>query len=265
MLTPFSRPNPASGGWHGILAPSCLDISRNLFAYWPMTDSRPSSAQYTGWKNALRRTEYSTPSATNFNMTPLGGSIERGASAGYLGGTCMRNVITNGADIDALGSGPIDVVSPLTVDCWANVNIAGSASPQLVSKATGSNSNLFLCVFGGQADFNVTIGGTFFSAIDPASFQSNKWVYLCATFDNSVLRLYKNAVLVASQAASGAADSSSNALTLGSNDSVGLTRLIGLMQNVAIWRRALSLYDIKYRYLHPWCLIQNRLLEFEAA
>ena len=81
------------------------------------------------------------------------------------------------------------------------------------------------------------------AASGTAALPLNTWSHLAATYDGATLRIYVNAVQVASQAVTGSIVTSSNPLNVGGN-SVWGEYFAGLIDEVRIYGRALTAAEI---------------------
>jgi hypothetical protein len=102
-----------------------------------------------------------------------------------------------------------------------------------------SNSNGPLLPSGGG-----TFGGGFQWVSGSNASPVNAWTHVALTYDGSSLRLYVNGTQVASTAAAGTIQSSTNPLWIGGNNPYG-EYFQGLIDEARVYNRALSATEVQ--------------------
>jgi hypothetical protein len=89
----------------------------------------------------------------------------------------------------------------------------------------------------GQFRADVSFGGTRYTALSPVGLVSNdEWNHYAVTSDGATLRLYLNAILVATQAVAGVRNTNaSKGLHLGSHGNISSEKFDGLLDEVRLW------------------------------
>ncbi len=94
----------------------------------------------------------------------------------------------------------------------------------------------------GIAAITANLGGTDRQAIAPSAIELNTWTHLAATYDGSVLKLYVNGTVVASNTTTGSLPSQSGPVWIGKAPSYGVFQ--GRVDEVRIYDRALSANEV---------------------
>ena len=89
-----------------------------------------------------------------------------------------------------------------------------------------------------------TFGGSSGAISGPTASPVNTWTHVALTYDGTTLRLYVNGTQVATQAATGAIQSSTNPLWIGGNRPYG-EYFQGLIDEVRVYNRALTPAEIQ--------------------
>ena len=180
-------------------------------------------------------------------------------------GSCVEsNCYDYDGDNDYLTAGVIDMAGwdGLSVSVWVNYDSSGSDEHLAVSNWDGGEAKAgFMIrleptddsVEGWVLQFNNSdIGGTF----NDTTITANTWFHIVLTYDKSAVRCYVNGVVdTTTHAGSNALDDgSSEALDIGYNHAYGGDAggdyFDGLIDEVAIWDRALTAAEVKDIYLH---------------
>ena len=143
-------------------------------------------------------------------------------------------------DAPAIGA---DVTGALTVMAWFRsdepLDASGSGNRMLEK---GNNYFFLQGVQPGGMNFLVKNGGQNFTANIEESLEAEVWYHIAGVFDGEVVKVYLNGELKNSVELPGPIDDSKLPLRIGSDDSGNF--FTGLMDQVMIWKRALSADEI---------------------
>ncbi len=139
----------------------------------------------------------------------------------------------------------------ITIDAWINPTTITHGNP-ILNKRSSSNVGGYSfeatnSPFGNVngLSFGIWIGGTLIQALTPANaITTGVWQHVAATYDGITMKIYVNGVLKASQAASGAIDAVTDPLVMGRNEVVSTADWDGLIDEVELFNRALTLSEI---------------------
>ena len=221
--------DPAASGTEPRLAfNAAADESLNLEAYWPMDEGSGNVAadfSGNGRHGAVNGAAWTTDSKT-------GKALLFSSAAQYV----------NAGTFDVTGSA-------LTISAWVKANsFPEGTDPRIISKATSHEEQdhyFMLGVYGGKLRFRLKTSGTTKTLIaSSGGVSAGKWVHAVATYDGTAMRLYQDGVEVGSLAVSGSITGNSAVpVWIGLNPD-GAGRFDGIIDQVRIYNRALSLAEI---------------------
>ena len=135
----------------------------------------------------------------------------------------------------------LDLTTALTLEAWVNPSTVSSAWRDIIYKA-----NDVIYFEGTSTQSGVPAwGGTFGSPLyGTSSLPVNTWSHLAATYDGTTMRLYVDAVEVASRPQTGLVQTSNNPLTIGGDNVYG-QHWAGMIDEVRIYNRALTQAEIQ--------------------
>lgn len=94
----------------------------------------------------------------------------------------------------------------------------------------------------------------------------NEWVFLVATYDGAVMRLYKNGVEVGTTARIGTIQSGAgNELVIGARSVTHTEDFNGLMENIFIYNHAITADQVWQLYINNWQRYQPHLIPYVAV
>jgi chitodextrinase len=162
---------------------------------------------------------------------------------GKYGGALSFNG-TN-ARVSVPTSASLNLTSGMTLMAWIEPTASQSGWRTIIQRETdsyvlnASNSTGPLRPSGGG-----TFGGAFQWVSGPSANPVNAWTHVALTYDGSILRLYVNGTQVATTAAAGAIQSSTNPLWIGGNNPYG-EYFQGLIDEARVYNRALSATEVQ--------------------
>jgi Concanavalin A-like lectin/glucanases superfamily len=158
---------------------------------------------------------------------------------GKLGQAAMFNGTTS--KIVTAIDGPLGA-SPRSISCWININESGNSG--IVSYGTNSSTNLFSISVAGGTSVRLYTGYVDIITMAGAVSQG-AWYHLVATYDGTTTKLYVNA------GTPGTSTATINT-TAGQTINIGFDPLYGYLQglidDVAIWNRALTASEVTALY-----------------
>jgi hypothetical protein len=144
-------------------------------------------------------------------------------------------------------SSALDVSSAMTVEAWVNPAVVGGWQTVLLKEGAGnmayelySNNDVSR-----PGMYFTGTNGTIRSATGTTKIAANTWTHIAVSYDGTNMRFYVNGVLVRTVARSGAIIATSGPLHIGGNDVWGGEFYSGLIDEVRIYNRALSLEEIQ--------------------
>ena len=171
---------------------------------------------------------------THNNDAPCSGSTS--IVAGKVGNAMQFN--GGNAGCSALSTSSLIGPSAVTLTAWINVTTfpVGTARYGIVDKDA-----TYALHFHGDKTIRCTTNVGMGSA--PLTIQTGQWTHVACTYDQSMIRLYQDGVLIMMSAASGPIGSSGTPLTVGMNSPSG-DNFVGKLDEVKVWRRALTAAEL---------------------
>jgi trimeric autotransporter adhesin len=186
-------------------------------------------------------------SGSNNNLLLTGGATL--ASGGLYGSALSLNGAEGSYAIDSINNPAFDFGSnDFTIQIWVNSNDFGSGRPQtLIEKFGGSTGTgwTLTTTYEGTILFYAADGGIYLQS-DPLSIPNGVWQEFVVERSGSAFSLYWDGNLAATWTYSGPISTCPNPLLVGARDAAdGRDFTVnGLIDNVAIWNRALSTSEI---------------------
>jgi glucose/arabinose dehydrogenase/chitodextrinase len=209
------------------------------------TATTPSAPPVSGLMAAYAFNEASgatvSDASGNGNTGTINGATR--TTQGRYGSALSFDGLSNLVVINA--SSTLNVTSAMTLEAWVFPTVAQSGWRTILQREVdayflnaGHTGGSGWPAGGGTLGGNVTFVGA--TAANPL----NTWTHVALTYDGSLLRLYVNGNLVASQPASGTIQTNSSPLRIGGNVPYG-EFFGGLIDEVRIYNRALSQAEIQ--------------------
>jgi hypothetical protein len=212
-------------------------------------DHRGLAAQSTGLVAAYGFEEGTGTTAGDLSGSGNGGTLSAGTSwtaAGKFGNALQFNGSTSGVTVSDAAS--LDLTTGMTLEAWVRPTVTLKNWRAVVGKDV---DRYYLMA---NTNGNIPgIGGTWTSGNQnfrqgPA-LPVNTWTHLAATYDGTIVRLYRNGVQVTTGNVPGALTTSNAVLTIGYN--FYGERFTGLLDEVRIYNRALSAAEIQTDMVTP--------------
>jgi glucose/arabinose dehydrogenase/predicted phage tail protein len=145
--------------------------------------------------------------------------------------------------VQVAASASLNLTSGMTLSAWVQPTASQSSWRTIVQKQSDAyflhaSSEAPLRPAGGG-----TMGGDVNYVIGPTAIPVNTWTHVALTYDGATLRLYVNGTQVATRAAGGSIQTTTNPLWIGSN-TYG-ERFQGLIDEVRVYNRALTPTEIQ--------------------
>jgi hypothetical protein len=145
-----------------------------------------------------------------------------------------------GAGYVEIGTAPdLNLTDGMTLALWVNPRTKGSM--RLIDKGPAGGASAYLLDTNPANNLRVITNLNAMS--NPVELPQNQWSHVAATYDGQALRLYLNGKLLQEVKATGTLSATDLPLRLGA-DSTGYSRFVGLMEDVRVYRRALSAEEL---------------------
>jgi hypothetical protein len=139
----------------------------------------------------------------------------------------------------------LDLTTGMTLSAWIKpTTLSGWPCVMMKERAGELTYALYASSPGGQPNVDYTHNGVEVNLLGSPGIALGAWTYLAATFDGATLRLYVNAVQIASMATANAIDATTGALRIGGN-TVWTEYFNGLIDEVRIYNRPLSQAELQ--------------------
>lgn len=136
----------------------------------------------------------------------------------------------------------------LTIECWVRTDLAGQDNRWLVNRVYESgDSGYRLGILAGKPCFELPLTGWSHHLSADVDLPAGGWVHLAATFDGQVMRLYVDGVEHGTMERPGPVRPSAYPVTLGSYEADHPAFYTGLLDEVRLYRRALSPAEVAAR------------------
>jgi hypothetical protein len=213
-------------------ATATVTVSSGLVGWWPLDEGTGSVAHDISGlgNNGTWSGVPSSPNGTHYTTGMIG------PYAGYFDGTDNQlNIGTQHA---------YAFTGPFTVSAWVNTVSSGT----ILSMQNGGDNGYLLTINYGVIDFCVyanaiqtCAGGGRYPLVSPA------WTHFTAVFDGSKITVYANGIFVASSTAS-TLTASTGSLAFGVAQRGGYSNLIGSLDDIRFYNRALTTNEIALLY-----------------
>jgi glucose/arabinose dehydrogenase/chitodextrinase len=198
-----------------------------------------AQSQATGLVAAYAFDEGSGSSVSDSSGAGNSGSIGSAvwSSPGRFGGAVSFNG-TN-ARVTVADAPSLRLTSAMTLEAWVFPTTTSGTWRDVIYKG---NDNYYLMAtssVGSRPAAGGIFAGSYGEVFGPSALAANTWTHLAVTYDGSVLRLYVNGALVASQAKTGSLATSSSPLQIG-GDSLYGQYFSGRIDEVRVYNTALT-------------------------
>jgi hypothetical protein len=201
--------------------------------------------------------------ALGFNEA--GGTIAADTSGGSRNGTIREAVFVAGRFGNALSfdgvndwvtvadAAALDLTTGMTIEAWVKPTVlSGWETIALKERGVGAMSYGLYAhdgapLAGGAAApaATIAVGGTDRSVRGLSPLPIGVWTHVASTYDGTTQRLYVNGALVASRAQTGSMTTSTSPLRIGGNNAWAGEFFGGLIDEVRVYNRALSVTEIQ--------------------
>ena len=141
----------------------------------------------------------------------------------------------------------LDLTTGMTVSAWVKPSSTLPEWPTVVMKERDHELTYALYANGdhGQPNINYTSGGSEVNLNAGSAVPVGQWTHLAGTFDGVTLKLYVNGQLVGSRASAAPIDVTDGVLRIGGDDQWDKEWFPGVIDEVRIYSRALSMAEIQ--------------------
>ena len=185
--------------------------------------------------------------ATPHPATAVGGITVAQPGALADGSTAMALDGQAGTDIEIPNTATLDLPTAVTVEAWVKGSLSAPAA--IVERTTAAGLAYRLVYGGGQWVFRIegpSMAQQAAAAI--ANGDSDTWVHLAGTYDGTTIRLYKNGVEIGNRAQTGTMRTGTGGTARIGSPSGASTGHAGLVDEVAIYPRAVSAAQVASHY-----------------
>jgi hypothetical protein len=185
-------------------------------------------------------TTVSDSSGRNNNGTLAGAAW---ATAGRYGAALTFN--GSNARVDVPDSASLDLTTGMTLEAWVRPTTTNASWRTVLLKERGGGLaySLYSQTAASRPAGYVNLGGGDVELRATAALVANTWVHLAVTYDGTTMRIYRNGVLVATRAVTGAVIATTGALRIGGNAVWG-EYFAGSIDEVRIYDRALTATEL---------------------
>jgi Concanavalin A-like lectin/glucanases superfamily/K319L-like, PKD domain/Bacterial Ig domain len=164
----------------------------------------------------------------------------------------FQSVYSKNPEVSYLDVNDTSSVSKFTVASWFKTSNNYKSDAFIVNKdGDGGNMNYGIWMTNTekiQGGFENSKGKPMY-VTSPLSYSDGKWHYAMVTFDGSTINLYVDGVYVATESASGSPDNGGNEpVRVGANSEQPSDYFIGDVDEVRVWKSALTPLDAAYAY-----------------
>jgi hypothetical protein len=233
-------------GENGSLYQPVYGTDDDLVLYLPFSeDSLDTSTQYD-------RSPYGNDGTLNGGV--ICNSTSANQSTGRYGSACLFD--GNDDYISVADDSSLDITSAVTMEAW--VKPIGFEERWCIACKWEAGSENYLFEVRKESDSNT--GALFFeyrtttglnNVIGNTALTKNKWNYVAYTYDGTTAKMYVNGVLDKSQDATNAGElvNNNNPLIIGELSGSGSQHVNGTIDEVRIYKRALTAEEIRTHYL----------------
>jgi len=165
---------------------------------------------------------------------------------GQYGGALAFDGVDDAVEIPVTDA--VAVTDAFTVEAWIKVPATPAAAQMVVQFAGDVNDGLRLTT-DGRPRLRVTLDGVQRAVAAPWSVPVDVWTHVAATYDGTLLRLYMDGSLAATNAATGSV-AGRDTLLVGRGRQGGLP-FLGTLDEVRLYRRALTPAEILFDVTTP--------------
>ena len=156
----------------------------------------------------------------------------------------FQPVYSENPELSYLDVNDTSSVSKFTVAAWFKTSNNFKSDAFIVNKAgDGGNMNYGIWMTNAEkieGGFENSQGNRM-DATSPLSYNDGNWHYAMVTFDGSIINLYVDGVMVATESTSGSPDNGGNEpVRVGANSEKPTDYFVGDVDEVRVWKRALT-------------------------
>jgi hypothetical protein len=222
------------------------DAAGNLGPYSGIADATTGAAPTTppGLVGAWAFGEGSGPTTADASGNGNVGTLTGAAwsTQGRHGNALSFNGTNN--TVRVASSASLNLTTGMTLSAWIQPTVSQNGWRTVLFRQTDA----YFLMSAGDGALRPAGGGTLGSstpyASAPTAIAVNAWTHVAVTYDGAMLRLYVNGTQVATRAAGGVIQSSTNPLWIGGNQPYG-EHFQGLIDEVRVYNRALTGVDIQ--------------------
>jgi hypothetical protein len=174
----------------------------------------------------------------------LGGTLLKADRAPGLDGTAL---VCNGGCVKVPYAPVLSPTNALTLECWIKTDLAGQGNNWFINHvfSGGTSSGYRMGILDGHPCFEVPLTDWSHHLKASQPLPTGKWVHLAGTFDGQVMKIYVEGEEQGSMERPGTINPNPFHLCLGNYDVDHEAHFTGLLDEVKLYDRALTLEEIK--------------------
>jgi len=183
--------------------------------------------------------EDTAPVALDYSGHRLGGALRKASRARGIAGKAL---VCDGGCVAVPSNARLSVQRELTLECWVRTDKRGQSNNWMINRVLqgGTATGYRLGLVNDRPCFNIPLSDWSHHLTAPEPLPLGRWVHLTGTFDGKVMRLYVDGVEVARMDRPGPIKPNDFRLHLGNYEEGHRAYFHGLLDEVRIYRRALS-------------------------
>jgi hypothetical protein len=191
--------------------------------------------------------EQENPVGYDYSGNRLGGTLMKATRAPGLEGNAL---VCNGGGMVVEYNALLSPTDALTLECWVKTDLAGQDNRWIINRvySGGINTGYRLGVLEGKPCFEVPFTDWSHHLTGSKLLPTGRWVHLAGTFDGKTMRLYMDGEECGAMDRPGPIHANAFPLTLGTYEAGHIAYFTGLLDEVKLYRRALSASEIQASY-----------------
>ncbi|HNT33625.1 MAG TPA: glycoside hydrolase family 99-like domain-containing protein, partial [bacterium] len=188
--------------------------------------------------------EEDSPVALDYSGHRLGGIVR---DAQYAPGIAGNALVCDGGCVEVPSSEMLNITSTLSVLCWVKTDRPGQNNTWFLNRVLqgGTHTGFRMGVLDGKPSFHIPMTSWSHHLNSDTPLPIGRWVHLAGTFDGTTMRLYMDGVLCGTMERPGTINTNDFHLILGNYDVKHAAHFVGLLDEVKLYRRALSPEEIR--------------------
>jgi hypothetical protein len=171
-----------------------------------------------------------------------GGFITLGVP-GALANDTDKAFSTDGGGVSVTDAAPLRYTGAFTIEAWIRPDLL-TGDRFILNKGL----DYFLYITNGATNFGFRTQQVTYPFVSSTAFTTGTWQHVVGTYSGTALTLYRNGLKVSEVPTSGSLTTVGGNLAIGAFDTTGIAFYDGVLDEVAIYPRALSAASVLYHY-----------------